>query len=132
MADSFSMTSNVLELIGKFESVRAGMEGVGTQMKAQVAQRIIDLIPTNMHWQNPSGVLEDSFFYDGNSVTSDVAWAHRREVGFSGQTDSLGRYYPNDPGGFYLQQTLQQVTTDGSINNTFFSLMDTLTGGGGA
>src|SRR5450755_1579586 len=130
MADSFSMTSNVLELIGKFESVRAGMEGVGTQMKAQVAAHIIELIPTNMHWQNPSGVLESSFFYDGNSVTSDVPYAHRREVGFSGQTDSLGRFYPHDEGTFYMQQTLQQVTTDGSINSTFVGLMTALTGGG--
>jgi hypothetical protein len=130
MGDSFSMTSNVLELIGKFESVRAGMEGVGTQMKAQVAAHIIEVMPSNMNFMNPSGVLEGSFFYDGNSVTSDVPYAHRREQSFKGP-DSLGRMFPNDPASWYMRDTLQQVTTDGSINNTFFSLMDTLTGGGG-
>ena|SRR5450755_1678121 len=128
----FEMTSNVLELIGKFESVRAGMEGVGTAMKAQVAAHIIELIPTNTHWQNGTDELDNSFYFDGNSVTSDLPYARRREEGFSGMTDSLGRFYPNDPGGFYMQQTLEQVTTDGSINNTFFGLMNTLTGGGGA
>ena len=130
MGDSFSMTSNVLELIGKFESVRAGMEGVGTQMKAQVAAHIIEVMPSNMNFMNPSGVLESSFFYDGTSVTSDVPYAHRREESFHGP-DSLGRMFPNDPAMWYMKNTLAQVTTDGSINNTFFSLMDTLTGGGG-
>jgi Bacteriophage HK97-gp10, putative tail-component len=40
-------------------------------------------------------------------VTNVVPYAHRREVGFSGQTDALGRYYPYDPGTFYLERGLR-------------------------
>lgn len=130
MADSFEMTSNVLELIGKFQSVRDGMDGVGQEMKKRVAQRIIERLPSNMHFMNPNGVLEDSFFYDGQYVTSNVPYAHRREMSFKGP-DSLNRMFPNDPAGFFLRDTLQQVTTDGSINNTFAEVMTELTGGGG-
>lgn len=39
-------------------------------------------------------------------VTRSVPYARRREFGFSGMTDSLGRFYPNDPGQFYLRDAL--------------------------
>jgi hypothetical protein len=131
MADSFEMTTNVLELIGKFQSVRAGMDGVGIALKKRIAERIIELLPSNMHWVNSTGALESSFFYDGQRVTSDLPYARRRELGFSGMTDVRGIFYAHDPGGFYMRDTLQQVTTDGSINSTFVELMTALTGGGG-
>ncbi len=130
MADDFEMTTNVLELIGKFESVRAGMDGVGTAMKAKVAAHIIQLIPSNTHWINGNGVLDNSFSFDGTRITSDVPYAHRREFSFKGP-DSLGRFFPNDPAGFFMRDTLQQVTTDGSINSTFAAVMGEMTGGGG-
>lgn len=40
-------------------------------------------------------------------VVRSVPYGHRREVGFSGQRDSLGRYYPHDPGSFYLKRAMQ-------------------------
>ena len=40
-------------------------------------------------------------------VTNTVPYARRREKGFSGMTDSLGRFYPSDPGTFYLQRGLE-------------------------
>lgn len=40
-------------------------------------------------------------------VISAVPYGHRRELGFSGMTDRLWRYYPNDPGAFYLQNGLR-------------------------
>lgn len=40
-------------------------------------------------------------------VTNVVPYAQRRERGFSGMTDSLGRFYPSDPGSFYLQRGLE-------------------------
>jgi hypothetical protein len=129
MADSFDMTSNVLDLIGKFESVRAGMGGVGQEMKKQVAARIIELIPTNTNWKNGTGTLDNSFFFDGKRVASSVAWAHRREFSFKGP-DSLNRMFPNDPAGFFMKTTLKQVATDGTINSTFAELMGNLTRGG--
>lgn len=130
MADSFEMTSNVLDLIGKFQSVRAGMDGVGQEMKKQVAARIIELIPTNTNWKNGDGTLDNSFFFDGQRVTTDVIYGRRREMGFSGMSDSLGRFYPSDPGAFFVKTTLEQVTTDGTINSTFATIMSSVTGGG--
>ena len=41
-------------------------------------------------------------------VGQEVPYARRREFGFSGMTDSLGRYYPSDPGAFYLHTGLQR------------------------
>ena len=41
-------------------------------------------------------------------VGQEVPYARRREFGFSGMTDSLGRFYPNDPGAFYLHTGLQR------------------------
>ncbi len=35
-------------------------------------------------------------------VGHEVPYARRREFGFSGMTDALGRFYPNDPGAMYL------------------------------
>ncbi len=40
-------------------------------------------------------------------VISAVRYGRRRELGFSGMTDRLGRFYPNDPGAFYLRDALQ-------------------------
>lgn len=36
-----------------------------------------------------------------------VPYARRRELGFSGMTDRLGRYYAQDPGAFYLRDGLR-------------------------
>lgn len=40
-------------------------------------------------------------------VGHEVPYARRREFGFSGQTDALGRTYTNDPGAFYLRDGLE-------------------------
>ncbi len=67
------------------------------------------------HFANPSGYLEGSFTIQGpttsgNAVqgylSNDAPHAWRREYGFSGMTDSLGRYFPYDPGIMYLNNTL--------------------------
>jgi hypothetical protein len=62
-------------------------------------------------WQvfaNPTGALADSgYFYVISptevAVAFGVPWAQRREKGFSGMTDALGRYYASDPGKPYAQ-----------------------------
>lgn len=60
---------------------------------------------------NPTGALAGSIVAVRDNpytveVGSDSPYAARREYGFSGQTDSLGRYYANDPGVFYLTDAL--------------------------
>lgn len=39
-------------------------------------------------------------------VYSDLPYSWRREEGFSGETDSLGRYFPRDPGAHYMRKSL--------------------------
>jgi hypothetical protein len=60
---------------------------------------------------NPTGKLASSIgFYVGatNEIVIEVGvpYGRRREYGFSGMTDSLGRYYANDPGKPYMQPAL--------------------------
>lgn len=67
----------------------------------------------NMHWQNPTGALEESMGIVSESHFEVIAGsadskARRRELGFSGMTDRLGRYYANDPGAFFLTDAMQE------------------------
>jgi hypothetical protein len=62
---------------------------------------------------NPTGRLAGSiYFYVVSPVEMIVAvgvpYGARREYGFSGMTDALGRYYPYDPGKPYLQPALDE------------------------
>jgi hypothetical protein len=64
-------------------------------------------------FDNPTGQLADSItFYvvspEEVEVSVGVPYGHRREVGFSGKVDSLGRFYPNDPARPYLVPALQE------------------------
>jgi hypothetical protein len=52
-------------------------------------------------------------------VGQQVPYARRREFGFSGMTDALGRYYNLDPGAFYLHTGLQRAQP--YIRTTFFA-----------
>lgn len=63
--------------------------------------------------RNDPGGLADSIYPWLTSPTQmeirvGVAWGQRREYGFSGMTDSLGRYYPYDPGKPYLTPALEE------------------------
>jgi hypothetical protein len=70
---------------------------------------------------NPeAGTLETNFTQDveetGNGVKgyliNDSPYAWRREEGFSGKTDSLGRFYQNDPGIGYMANTVLMKDDD--------------------
>ena len=55
------------------------------------------------HFMNPTGPLENAWWksvygpWDAE-LENTSAYGQRRNYGFSGQTDALGRYYPHDPG----------------------------------
>ena len=51
-------------------------------------------------------------------VGQQVPYARRREYGFSGMTDALGRTYTDDPGAMYLHQGLENSRT--FIRSAFF------------
>ena len=70
------------------------------------AQAAID--NTWRDFKNPTGELASGIvaIMEGQGsamVVSEVAYAWRREEGFSGRTDSLGRYFAHDPGIHYMQ-----------------------------
>ncbi len=67
------------------------------------------------NFMNPSGALEGNFTTQGPMISgasvlgylvNDSPYAWRREKGFSGMTDSLGRTYTYDPGIAYMENTL--------------------------
>lgn len=86
-----------------------------TNALAEAGRMLVSTAQANT-WEvfdNPTGELADSItFYVPNpeevAVTVGVPWGHRREKGFSGKTDSLGRFYPYDPGKPYLVPALEQ------------------------
>lgn len=62
---------------------------------------------------NPTGQLADSISFRMASpmeaeVGVGVPYGRRREYGFSGMTDALGRFYPYDPGKPYLGPALEE------------------------
>lgn len=66
-------------------------------------------------FKNPMGQLEDSLQkqmltpYVGE-MGSPLPYSARRNWGFSGMTDSLGRYYASDPGIEYMEITIAVST----------------------
>ncbi len=84
-------------------------------------QDMLTEIPYQQHWTNSSGALEGSFdsvptynFTKNTStnireIGSDLPYARRREFGFSGMEDSLGRLYAVDPGGFYMDRSVEYI-----------------------
>lgn len=60
---------------------------------------------------NPTGPLENAFekTVDGmiGTLSNPMSYAERRNSGFSGMTDSLGRFYPYDPGIHYVEFAMQ-------------------------
>lgn len=51
-----------------------------------------------------------SFPTISGDMFNDVAYARRRNWGFSGMTDSLGRHFTNDPGVYYMEGTVTAET----------------------
>ena len=70
-------------------------------------------------FKNPTGELEGAFIQTitpgldsiEGKLENPSSHAWRRQAGFSGMTDSLGRFFPNDPGIDYMGYAL---TTDTS------------------
>jgi hypothetical protein len=77
----------------------------------------VDFMYSN--FKAPTGNLEGKFYQviedtgsgvDGSLVNPE-SYAWRREAGFSGMTDSLGRFYAYDPGIAYMDNTLTAQTS---------------------
>ena len=76
----------------------------------KIGVRLVNQSRSNMHWRAPTGALSESIhaIYSPLEVLvgSDLPYAWRREKGFTGMTDVLGRYYRYDPGQYYLTRAL--------------------------
>ncbi len=104
--------------------IAAQLLGYGPRLEAEMGdamQEIVDELSMYMvgimHWQHTSGALELSVLEDSQvldpwhaEIGSSRPYAARRNWGFSGMTDSLGRTYPDDPGAYYLDDTLEDNT----------------------
>ncbi|SRR5712692_9012539 len=80
-----------------------------------------------MHWQNSSGKLEGSFeaFVDSpyqSQMGTDIIYGRRREEGFSGMTDRIGRFYPSDPGAYFMQNAVNRRAND--VEKIFGTALD--------
>jgi hypothetical protein len=87
------------------EEVQAAMQ--------DAADTLVASVRGNMHWQNPTGALEASIHKVNDSpyeieIGSDLPYSRRREFGFSGMSDSLGRYFPYDPPAYYFAAAAMQ------------------------
>ena len=122
----FSITSNAAELIAELGGKFAQLSAATKRIEQKSAQRIAKRIPSNMHWKSGSGALAGSFYASSRGVESDLPYARRREFGFSGMTDSRGRTYTNDPGAFYMRQTL--ATAEDDVDASFTESMAALFG----
>ena len=86
-------------------AVQAGLAYSGRILVYQAQQL------TWQRFQNPSGALAASIHAVRESpyeieIGSELPYARRREFGFSGMTDSLGRFYADDPGAYYLEDAM--------------------------
>lgn len=100
--------------------VAASLLGMDKRLGSEMRKAMVDIennLMTSavsfMHWKNPSGKLEQSIFRDSRVVSdwqtivgSKRPYAARREYGFSGMTDSLGRLYKDDPGQSFMEESL--------------------------
>ncbi len=94
--------------------IAAQLLGFTPRLEASMMQAMDEIIGrlhtasvSFMQWKNPTGALEQSAYeiitpWKG-TLGYAVPYALRRDLGFSGMTDSLGRFYPHDPGKFYLE-----------------------------
>lgn len=61
------------------------------------------------HFANPTGALADTMTYAVDNpyqawTGTDSPYGRRRDLGFTGMTDALGRYYPRDPGILWAEE----------------------------
>ncbi len=106
----------VMSQLNEFQGTLTKHLAIATEKAAGVIgdQQVAEMW---MNFQNPTGNLADSV---GVQMSSEylayigpegVPYAWRRDRGFSGMTDRLGRYYPHDPGIFYAEYSISDPET---------------------
>ncbi|HEY7414465.1 MAG TPA: hypothetical protein VH593_04680 [Ktedonobacteraceae bacterium] len=87
-------------------------EALGAEVVQEGAQLLVQAVPQVTSWQNGTGTLDNSFYvepisFNSAAAVTEVIYARRRQWGFSGMTDSLGRFYPHDPASHFADKTIQ-------------------------
>jgi len=114
---SMSFDPGSLESITKLEGFAALLNPEVTDALTQSGQMLVTTAQRNtwLVFAHPTGELADSiYFYVVSPTEVDLAvgapHGRRREFGFSGMTDSIGRFYPSDPAKPYLQPAVDEDT----------------------
>lgn len=104
-----------LAAITKLEGFAALLNPEVTDALTQAGQLLVTTAQTNAWtvFDHPTGQLADSITFYVASPTEvnlivGVPYGRRREYGFSGMTDSLGRFFANDPGKPYVEPAIEE------------------------
>lgn len=120
---SASLEAQSLAELTRLQGFSALLRPEITTALTQAGQLLVTTAQDNTWrvFERPTGQLAESiYFYVASpmevQVRVGVPYGRRREYGFSGMTDALGRYYANDPGKPYLEpavtahtQTVQEL-----------------------
>jgi hypothetical protein len=98
----------------------AGMFQSSVQQALERSSVVLETTATGFMWdhfQNPTGELENSWVtgvLDWNQAYLDntADYARRRNFGFSGHTDALGRFYPVDEGIAWAENSIEMATPE--------------------
>jgi hypothetical protein len=109
---SLSFSPESIAEIARFATFPVLLSNEVQSAMQQGGDLLVPAIRGAMNWQNPTGALEESIHPITDSpyeiqIGSDLPYARRRNWGFSGQADSLGRYYANDPGMYFMENGMQ-------------------------
>lgn len=119
MADDFncSFDPGSLDTITQLMGFSALLNPEITNALSQAGTMLVTTAQTNtwLVFEHPTGELAGSItFYVASpsevDLTVGVPYGRRREYGFSGMTDSLGRYYAHDPAKPYLAPAVETDT----------------------
>jgi hypothetical protein len=101
-----------LSEIARFAGFPTYLSDEVQQALSEAGSLLVASAQANMNWKNGTGALLSSIAVTSESpyeviIGSDLPYARRREYGFTGLTDSLGRTFKDDPGAFYMTNAMQ-------------------------
>lgn len=116
---SISFQPDIVAVMRAFDSFESRLRVHVATATEKSAGRIGDQMIALMDslFKNPTGELAGSVGVDVVDEYSATVGPHgkaydwRRDRGFSGMTDSLGRFYPLDPGIFYAELSIEDQAT---------------------